>query len=312
MQLDSRVVISETLNGIATLTIHRPESMNALDAEVVSRFADSFHAAASDPEVEGIVIASSGKTFVVGADVRFFLRYLEARELEPIVEFTKSAHALFNAIDDCPLPVVARVHGPAIGGGVELALACDHIVATPAATFAFPETGIGIYPGLGGTQRTPRRIGVGMAKALVFTGRELDADEARVIGLVDLVVSEQSLDRSVRTLIENGLPTPEAGVLRGDASVLARFFEHHSVEDVRTGRVDTGGSAVLERAVRQVRRGAPLALRIAERLIDDGLDRPLHEGLHLEIEHVVEIFSTADAVAGLTALGRRKLEFEGR
>lgn len=311
MAHDSRVVLSETLRGIATLTVHRPERMNALDADVLARLADTFHAAASDPEVDGIVIAGSGNAFVGGADVQFFLRHLEARNLEPIVEFTKSAHALLNAIDDCPTPVVARVHGPALGGGVELALACDRIVAAPEATFGFPETGTGIYPGLGGTQRTPRRVGLGMAKALVFTGRVLDAAEALAIGLVDLVVPQERLDEAVRAWIEDGLPAPDPGVLRGEAAALARFFEHHSVEDIRTGRVGTGGSDVLERAVTQVRGKAPVALRIAESLIDDGFDRPLHEGLHLELEHLVEIFSTADALEGLTALGRQRPEFKG-
>jgi len=312
MVLDSRVVLSETLRGIATLTVHRPETSNALDPEVLARLADAFHAAASDPEVDGIVIAGAGTAFVAGADVRFFLRHVEARNLEPIVEFTKSAHALLNAIDDCHTPVVARVHGPALGGGVELALACDRIVAAPEATFAFPETGIGIYPGLGGTQRTPRRVGLGMAKALVFTGRVLDAAEAHAIGLVDLVVPQETLDEVVRGLIEDDLPAADPVVLRGEAAALARFFEHHSVEDVRTGRVDTGGSEFLERAVKQVRRKAPVALRIAESLIDDGFDRPLHEGLHLELGHLVEIFSMGDALEGLTALGLERPEFKGQ
>ena len=312
MALDSRVVVSGTDRGIATLTLQRPEALNALDPELVARLADTFHAAASDPEVRGIAIAGAGRAFVAGADVRFLLRHVETRDLEPIVEFTKAAHALFDAIDDCPKPVVARVHGPALGGGVELALACDRIVAAPEATFAFPETGVGIYPGLGGTQRTPRRVGLGMAKVLVFTGRVLDAAEAAAIGLVDLLVPFEGLDEAIRRLVEDGLPAPAPGVLRGETAALARFFEHHSVEDVRTGRVETGGNAVLERLVTDVRGKAPVALRIAERLMDDGFDRPLDEGLHLELEHLVEVFSTSDALAGLTALGRARPEFKGQ
>jgi hypothetical protein len=116
----------------------------------------------------------------------------------------------------------------------------------------------------------------------------------------------------VRGLIERGPAAHERGVLRGEAASLARFFEHHSVEDVRTGRVDTSGNEDLERATSEVRRRSPVALRVAERLIDDGLDRPLHEGLHLELEHLVEVLGTPEALAGLAELGRETPELRER
>ena len=304
MSFDSRAVISRTSRGIATLSIHRPDTSNALDAEVLSCLADAFHAAASDSFVDGIVIAGEERMFCCGVDLRFFLRQLEAEDLEPILEFTKAAHALFDSIDDCATPVVAAVQGLALGGGLELALACDRIVATPDARLAFPETGLGIYPALGGTQRAPRRLGVGMAKALVFTARELSASDARAIGLVDVVVEPGKLDEAVHELLEGDLGPPEPVLLRGAASTVARFFEHHSVEDIRTGRVATDGSDVLAGVVTAVRSKPPVALRIAERLIDDGFERPLHEGLHLELEHLMEVLGSPDALAGLAASDR--------
>ena len=304
-------VRAATHGGIATLTIDRPDAMNALNPTVVAQLTDAFHRAASDPDVRGIVIAGSGKAFIAGADIRFFVRHIENRTVDRIVEFTKSGHALLDAIDHCHKPVVARVHGLALGGGLEIALACDSIVATPAARFAFPETGIGIYPGLGGTQRTTRRVGIGMAKALIFTGRRLDADEARRIGLVDVVAAHDRLDETIRTLIEQGPGEHPAPTFDGQAAALAKFFEHHSAEDLRTGRVDPRGSEDLTKALRQVERKAPIALRIAERLIDEGFEHPLHEGLHMELEHLVEIFSTDDAYEGLSSLGTRKPQFKG-
>ena len=105
-----------------------------------------------------------------------------------IAEFTRRGQALLRAFETCPKPVIARLQGLALGGGVELALACHQIIATPKATLAFPETGIGIYPGLGGTQRTTRRVGRGLAKWLVLTGQTVSAEEALAIGLVDAVV----------------------------------------------------------------------------------------------------------------------------
>jgi enoyl-CoA hydratase/3-hydroxyacyl-CoA dehydrogenase len=165
-----RLVTSQVEDGIATLTINRPDAMNALNEDVVRQLHEAFRSAVSNPAVRGIVLAGSGKAFVAGADIRFFVRNIEEKNLQRIVAFTKAGHALLDDIDRSPKPVVARIDGLALGGGVELALACDTLIATPKASFAFPETGIGIFPGLGGTQRLTRRVGVGLAKWLVFTG----------------------------------------------------------------------------------------------------------------------------------------------
>src|SRR5262249_60751055 len=110
-----------------------------------------------------------GKAFIGGPDIRFFVKNREAKTIGKIAASTKGGQDLLLEFQRCPKPVVARVHGLALGGGVELALACHYIVATPRATFAFPETGIGIYPGLGGTQRTTARVGRGLAEWLPFT-----------------------------------------------------------------------------------------------------------------------------------------------
>src|SRR5205807_9943474 len=112
---------------------------------------------------------------------------IESGDVARVEKLTGDLQALLLTIENCPKPVVARVHGLALGGGVELALACDYIVATPTATLGFPETGIGIFPGLGGTQRTARRIGPGLTKWLVFTGQIITAAEALAIGLIDAV-----------------------------------------------------------------------------------------------------------------------------
>ena len=157
--------------------------MNALNETVVAQLGEAFRRAAADPATSGIVIAGAGRSFVAGADIRFFIQNIESGDLDRIVRFTEQCQALLLEIQNCPKPVVARVHGLALGGGVELALACDYIVAAPGASLGFPETGIGIYPGLGGTQRTTRRIGPGLAKWLVLTGSIIPAEEAAAIGL---------------------------------------------------------------------------------------------------------------------------------
>jgi enoyl-CoA hydratase / 3-hydroxyacyl-CoA dehydrogenase len=306
------LVRSDTTNGIATLTINRPDALNALNEDVLAQLEESFHRAASDTSVKGIVIAGSGKAFVAGADIRFFVKNIEAGRIDRIADFTARGQALLRAIDTCPKPVVARVHGLALGGGVELALACHHIVATPKASFAFPETGIGIYPGLGGTQRTTRRIGQGLAKWLVLTGQTVGASEALTIGLVDTVDNYETLDASIADVIRRGRRTTERRPLPAEHAALERFFDSNQVEAIRTGSADTGGNPRLDQAVKRVAAKAPIALGIAADLIDRGADLPLDEALRLELSHLEEIFATKDAYEGLSSLGKKPPVFAGK
>ncbi len=299
--------------GVATLTLNRPDAMNALNEDLVAQLHAAFRAAVGDPAVRGIVIAGAGKAFIAGADVRFFVRNIEAKELDRIVAFTRAGHALLDDIDRSPKPVVGRLDGLALGGGLEVALACDVLIATPRASMAFPETGIGIYPGLGGTQRTTRRIGVGLAKWLVFTGRMLRAAEAKAIGLVDEVVPHEELDAAVRRAIETApSPRSQRAPVPESHRALEELFRSHDADALREGRIDTQGSEDLARAVKSVAAKAPLALRMAGRLIEEGADRPLSQGLLMELEHLVEIFSTRDAYEGLRSVGRKPPVYEGR
>ncbi len=147
--------------GVATLTINRPEALNALNGEVFAQLEEAFDRAAADPAVEGIVLRGAGKAFVAGADVRFFVKNIESGKIPAIREFTAKGQAFFAKIAACPKPVTAVLHGLALGGGAELALTAHRIVATHKGSLGFPETGIGIYPALGGTFRTTRRVGAG-------------------------------------------------------------------------------------------------------------------------------------------------------
>jgi enoyl-CoA hydratase/3-hydroxyacyl-CoA dehydrogenase len=308
-----RLVRSETVDGIATLTLNRPDAMNALNETVVGQLHEAFRAAADDPAVRGIVIAGAGKGFIAGADIRFFVRNIQANALDRIVSFTETGHELLNAIETCPKPVVARMHGLALGGGLELALACDRIVASDKAVLAFPETGIGIYPGLGGTQRTTRRVGVGLAKYLVLTGQMMSAAKAAAIGLVDACVPHDRLDDAVREAIEAGpvsdrTPQDPPAAFRA----LADLFGEASADALLAGEVDAGDDPVAVKAVGRVRAKAPVAVRLATRLIEEGAGLPLADGLRMELDHLREIFSTRDALAGLRSVGGKPPAYEGR
>ena len=287
--------------------------MNALNEAVVAQLREAFQRAAADPATSGIVIAGAGRSFVAGADIRFFIRNIESGDLDRIVRFTEQCQALLLEIQNCPKPVVARVHGLALGGGVELALACDYIVAAPGASLGFPETGIGIYPGLGGTQRTTKRIGRGLAKWLVLTGRIIPAEEAAAIGLIDRVVAHEDLGAATAALIESGaggdqLPRP----VPASHLPIATFFDSNDVEEIRTGRAEAHGDERLAAAIEAVSTKAPIAVRLAARLIDEGAAVSLDEGLRMELAHLHEVFGSKDALAGLKSVGQSRPAFEGR
>ena len=285
-------------DGIATLTIDRPDALNALNEAVMAQLGAAFRAAAADPGVTGIVLAGSGKAFIAGADIRFFVKNIEAKNILKIAEFTRAGQELLLEFQRCRKPVVARVHGLALGGGVELALACHYIVATPKATFAFPETGIGIYPGLGGTQRTTARVGRALAKWLVLTGETVTAEQALSIGLIDRVVEYEDLEAAIRECVAKGpvnsrVPPPVPDAFRDIAS---RF----------EGRLDS-----LRASEKRLGYKAPIALRLASELIDGGEGRAIEQGIAMELSHLEEIFTTADAYEGLSSLGKRRPVFKG-
>ena len=307
------LVRSTVEDGIATLTVQRPDAMNALNEAVVAQLRERFDAAAADPKVRGVVLAGSGKAFVAGADIRFFVKNIEAKDIQRTWDFTKAGQDLLGAIDACPKPVVARLHGLALGGGVELALACDYLIATPNVTLAFPETGIGIFPGLGGTQRTSRRIGAGLTRWLVFTGQTVGAEEAAAIGLVDRVVPHAELDAAVAAAIEAGVPAGrQRPPLSAKHSALEVFFGSNDVDALREGKADAKGDEGLAKMMKRVGSKAPVALRLAQKLIDEGAKVPLSEGLAMEMAHLFEIFGTKDAYEGLSTLGKKAPVFEGR
>jgi enoyl-CoA hydratase/3-hydroxyacyl-CoA dehydrogenase len=306
------LVRSRPDNGIVTITINRPDVMNAMNETVADQLAGIFRWAASDAETTGIVIAGAGRSFIAGADIRFFIRNIERRELGRTRKLTEDLQALLLEMQDCRKPVVARVHGLALGGGVEIALACDYIVATPNASFGFPETGIGIFPGLGGTQRTTRRVGTGLTKWLVCTGQIVNADEALAIGLIDAVAPREELDAAVAKFAA-GPPAAERrpAPLPVSYQKLAAFFDVNDIETIRTGRAATGGDQMLERAAAAVATKAPVALRIAASLIENGARVSLEEGLRMEVANVETVFATADALTGLLSIGKSRPEFAG-
>ena len=187
-----RVDVSES---IGTLTIDRPEVKNALDLETVNQIRDALRKFEADESVGAVIITGAGESaFVSGADINAIR---ERGRDEGLAAINSS---LFSDIERFPRPTIAAVNGYALGGGCELALACDIRIASDTAKFGQPELGLGIIPGAGGTQRLPRLIGMGRAKHLILTGDIIDAKQALEIGLVSAVTPPGQLQIRAREM----------------------------------------------------------------------------------------------------------------
>jgi enoyl-CoA hydratase len=171
-------------DGVAVLTVDRQEKLNALDGQVVEEIGQALLELESEGPRVIIVTGAGERAFIAGADIgaMSIMDPIEAKR------FSEVGHAAMALLDRSPIPTIAAVNGYALGGGCEVALACDIRIAAENANFGFPEVGLGILPGLGGTQRLPRLIGPALAKELIFTGRRIGAEEAHDIGLVNRVV----------------------------------------------------------------------------------------------------------------------------
>jgi len=197
MSINIRVHVSES---IATLTIDRPTVRNALDLETVTECHAALDELAHRTDVGVLIITGAGETvFVSGADIND----IRARTVADSLAAINSS--LFTKIDRFPKPVIAAINGFALGGGCELALACDIRLASDTAKFGQPELGLGIIPGAGATQRLPRIVGLGWAKHLVLTGDIIDAKQALEIGLVGAVMPASQLQVRARELAKKVL-----------------------------------------------------------------------------------------------------------
>jgi enoyl-CoA hydratase/3-hydroxyacyl-CoA dehydrogenase len=184
-----RNVKLEVKDGVATIWMNRPEAMNALNETVLQELKEVVAQVRADGSVRAVIISGEGPAFVAGADIRTMLD----KDLSEIRGFTSFGLRVLSDIERLPMPVIAAINGFALGGGLELALACDIRLASTQARLGFPEVGLGIMPGLGGTQRATRLIGKGWASELIFAGNQISAEEAASIGLVNRVVPHQEL-----------------------------------------------------------------------------------------------------------------------
>jgi enoyl-CoA hydratase len=200
-----RNILLEQRGAVTVLTVNRPEKLNAIDRETIGEIGAAVRAFAADPAQGALVVTGAGpKAFIAGADIAE-LQPLDATGAEDLSRF---GQGVFDLLEHCPKPVIAAVNGFALGGGCEVALACHIRLASENAVLGLPEVKLGIIPGYGGTQRLPRLVGQGRALELILSARNVKADEAERIGLVNRVVPQAELlaeaVKLAETILRNG------------------------------------------------------------------------------------------------------------
>ena len=220
-------IVLDINEGVATLTFNRPKALNALNAALLAELSQALDLIAQNEAVRVLVLTGSGdKAFIAGADISELATFnaLEGRI------FAKKGHDVIGKLQALTIPVIAAVNGFALGGGSEMALACDFIYASEAAKFGLPEITLGIIPGFGGTQRLTKLVGKNMAKEMIFTGKMLSAAEAKEIGMVNKVCAPESL-------MDDVMKTAKSIASKGRVSLRAAKYAVNAAQDVdiRTG-----------------------------------------------------------------------------
>ncbi|CAI0417633.1 unnamed protein product [Linum tenue] len=247
--------LSDADSGIVEVNLHRPETKNAIGNEMLRGLRHTFETLEMDDEANVVMISSSvPKAFCAGADLKE-RKEMTASEVQFFVNSLRSTFALLEALR---VPTIAVIEGAALGGGLEMALACDLRICGENAVLGLPETGLAIIPGAGGTQRLPRLVGKAVAKELIFTGRRIEAKEAMSIGLANYAVP--------------------AGEARPKALEIAR----------------------------EINSKGPIAIRMAKKAINDGIEVDLQAALDLEEECYEQLLNTNDRLEGLAAFAEKR------
>jgi 3-hydroxypropionyl-coenzyme A dehydratase len=246
----------EPQDDIAILRINRPEALNAMNVDVISELSKMIDILAADDGIKAIVITGAGeRSFCAGADISYMVN-IDPMQAE---RYATSAQDVINRIDQLEKPVIAAVNGFALGGGCELAMACDIRIASSNAKMGQPEVTIGIPPGWGGTQRPAK------AKELIFTGKMITADEAYHIGLVNKVISLGPDDK-----LPPEVPKGDAAKEKERASEIAKILNKKLMDECIA-------------LAKEIAKNSFVAVKVSKNLINRGMDTDLETGLRLEI-----------------------------
>ncbi|MDO5127498.1 MAG: enoyl-CoA hydratase-related protein [Eubacteriales bacterium] len=244
---------------VGVITINRPKALNALNSQVLEELEATFKAVDLDTTRALVLTGAGEKSFVAGADIGEMSTLTKAEG----EAFGKKGNDVFRMIETFPIPVIAAINGFALGGGCEISMSCDIRLCSDNAVFGQPEVGLGITPGFGGTQRLARLVGEGMAKQMIYTARNIKADEAYRIGLVNAVYSAS---------------TDEAG---NEVSAQANLL------------------AAAKKMAAGIAMNAPIAVRNCKKAINEGMQVDMDKAIVIEEKLFGDCFETADQQAGM-------------
>jgi len=243
MEYQQLIVLTE--NNVCTVKINNPAALNALNSSILKELDNALDTIEKNPEVSVLIITGEGRAFVAGADISEMLNM----DVAQAKNFGDFGARVFRKIETLSKPVIAAVNGFALGGGCELAMACDIRIAADNAKFGQPEVGLGITPGFSGTYRMPKLVGVAKAKELIFTGNVINAAEAHAIGLVNQVVKPEELMETVMKMantiaskapiaikyskeaIEYGLNNNAEKAIENEANLFSKCFSSQDQKD---------------------------------------------------------------------------------
>jgi 3-hydroxypropionyl-coenzyme A dehydratase len=278
-------------NGIVIIKINRPEVLNAINVDVIAEFSNTIDAIGLDENIRAVIITGAGeKSFCAGADLRYVVN-LSPIEAE---RYATTIHNLLNKIEGLPRPVIAAINGYALGGGCEIALACDIRIASSNAKIGQTEVKVGIPPGWGGTQRMLRLLRVSKAKELIYTGRMVGADEAFQIGLVNKVVN-------IETESEDGAKSQDSMNNRNKKSSTAEYGLA-AAKLLNKKLIDE----CIELA-NVISKNSLNAVTISKMLINKALDVDISSGLELEKYGWSLCFAHEDRVKMMSAFLNKKI-----
>ena len=304
-------------DDIATIVLNRPEAMNALNEEVVRQLGTVLDDLNSRKEISTIVLEGAGKAFVAGADVKYFVDKIHEDSIKDIYDFTSYGHEVLNKLEKSQKTTIALTTGLALGGGLELALSCDYRIGTRRSQFRFPETSIGIFPGLGGTQRTPRICGIEASRYAVLAGNFLDSKVASALGIITHLIDSAAINETVVTLSkagkpQNKYPCQPKNIEHPISKFATEFYKDENMKEIMSGKIPknfNGDEKLASRQIKSLGFTAPIALGIANELLNQAIETgdDLDAGLNKELSNLNTIFESEDALEGLSALieGRR-------
>lgn len=296
-------ILYKVEEGIATITIDRPKALNALNPTVVAQLIEAYNKAEADDQVKAIVIRGTGRAFVAGADLKFFLDGAKNDKVQDIVDFTAEGHDLFRRMETSDKLTISILDGLSLGGGSELALATQAIIATEKGSFGFPESGLGIYPGYGGMIRFSRHLGKALTKYYALTGKGLTAQQAYELGIVTKLVSEDEIEQAIKELVEAGSVDKyaERDIPADYQAIQTAFSDDNIAATIKGESIEGVEDEFIQKTAKSISFKSPNAVEKIQYLIDEQAKISIDEAIKLELSLLDGIFESEEAIYGLEA-----------